>query len=302
MKNIILTLLSIPKVGRKSVDYFIKSIKEVPKNENDVVDIFIDIKSNNNKIKVPTLEEVKVAYENANEIVNLSKKQNIEAIDILHKNFPKKLKLIKNAPQVLFYKGNYNAIINENTLAIIGSRDASKEGQENAYKMADLFAKENYSIISGLAIGCDTHAHNGCLDAKGRTVAVLSSGLNTIYPIKNIELAERIVDNDGCLLSEYPIGVTSFKNNFVERDRIESGLSLGTIVIEANIKSGSMHTANFTLEQKRVLACFNINKSGNKFLLKNNEVISINGKEDISKLKFQLAKVKEILENKKMRY
>lgn len=299
MKNIILTLLSIPKVGRKSVDYFIKYMKEVPKNENDIVDIFIDIKSDNNKIKVPTLEEVKVAYENANEIVNLSKKQNIETIDILHKKFPKKVKLIENAPQVLFYKGNYNAIINENTLAIIGSRDASKEGQENAYKMAYLFAKENYSIISGLAIGCDTYAHQGCLDANGMTVAVLSSGLNTIYPIKNIELAERIVDNNGCLLSEYPIGVASFKNNFVERDRIESGLSLGTIVIEANIKSGSMHTANFTLKQKRALACLNINKSGNKFLLKNNEVISINGKEDVTKIKFQLEKVKEILENKK---
>lgn len=165
--------------------------------------------------------------------------------------------------------------------------------------MAYLFAKENYSIISGLAIGCDTYAHQGCLDANGMTVAVLSSGLNTIYPIKNIELAERIVDNNGCLLSEYPIGVASFKNNFVERDRIESGLSLGTIVIEANIKSGSMHTANFTLKQKRALACLNINKSGNKFLLKNNEVISINGKEDVTKIKFQLEKVKEILENKK---
>ncbi len=299
MKNIILTLLSIPRIGRKSVDYFIKYMKEVPKTENDIVDIFINIKNNNTKIKVPTLEEVKVAYEKANKIVNLSKEQNIETIDILHKDFPEKLKLIENAPQILFYKGNYNAIINENTLAIIGSREASKESQENAYEIACLFAKENYSIISGLAIGCDTYAHQGCLDANGMTVAVLSSGLDTIYPIQNRELSERIIDNNGCLLSEYPIGFSSFKNNFVERDRIESGLSLGTIVIEANIKSGSMHTANFTLEQKRALACFNINKSGNKFLLGNNEVISINGKEDIPKIKSQIEKVKDRLENKK---
>ena len=299
MKNIILTLLSIPRIGRKSVDYFIKYMKEVPKTENDIVDIFINIKNNNTKIKVPTLEEVKVAYEKANKIVNLSKEQNIETIDILHKDFPEKLKLIENAPQILFYKGNYNAIINENTLAIIGSREASKESQENAYEIACLFAKENYSIISGLAIGCDTYAHQGCLDANGMTVAVLSSGLDTIYPIQNRELSERIIDNNGCLLSEYPIGFSSFKNNFVERDRIESGLSLGTIVIEANIKSGSMHTANFTLEQKRALACFNINKSGNKFLLGNNEVISINGKEDIPKIKSQLEKVKNSLKNKK---
>ena len=299
MKNIILTLLSIPKVGKKSVGYFIKYMQEIPKNENDIIDIFIDIKNDNKRIKVPTLEEVKLAYERAEKIVSLSKKQNIETIDILHKDFPKKLKLIENAPQVLFYKGNYNAIINENTLAIIGSREASKEGQKNAYEMAYLFAKENYSIISGLAMGCDTYDHNGCLDANGMTVGVLSSGLDTMYPIQNRELAERIIENNGCLLSEYPIGFTSFKNNFIERDRIESGLSLGTIVIEANIKSGTMHTANFTLEQERVLACFNINKSGNKFLLENDKAISINGKEDMPKIKYQLEKVKDRLENKK---
>ena len=299
MKNIVLTLLSIPKVGKKSVGYFIKYMQEIPKNENDIIDIFIDIKNDNKRIKVPTLEEVKLAYERAEKIVSLSKKQNIETIDILHKDFPKKLKLIENAPQVLFYKGNYNAIINENTLAIIGSREASKESQKNAYEMAYLFAKENYSIISGLAMGCDTYAHKGCLDANGMTVGVLSSGLDTMYPIQNRELAERIIENNGCLLSEYPIGFTSFKNNFIERDRIESGLSLGTIVIEANIKSGTMHTANFTLEQERVLACFNINKSGNKFLLENDKAISINGKEDMPKIKYQLEKVKDRLENKK---
>ena len=296
MKNIILTLLSIPKVGKKSVGYFIKYMQEIPKNENDIIDIFIDIKNDNKRIKVPTLEEVKLAYERVEKIVSLSKKQNIETIDILHKDFPKKLKLIENAPQVLFYKGNYNAIINENTLAIIGSREAS---QKNAYEMAYLFAKENYSIVSGLAMGCDTYAHKGCLDANGMTVGVLSSGLDTMYPIQNRELAERIIENNGCLLSEYPIGFTSFKNNFIERDRIESGLSLGTIVIEANIKSGTMHTANFTLEQERVLACFNINKSGNKFLLENDKAISINGKEDMPKIKYQLEKVKDRLENKK---
>ena len=299
MKNIILTLLSIPKVGKKSVGYFIKYMQEIPKNENYIIDIFIDIKNDNKRIKVPTLEEVKLAYERVEKIVSLSKKQNIETIDILHKDFPKKLKLIENAPQVLFYKGNYNAIINENTLAIIGSREASKEGQKNAYEMAYLFAKENYSIVSGLAMGCDTYAHKGCLDANGMTVGVLSSGLDTMYPIQNRELAERIIENNGCLLSEYPIGFTSFKNNFIERDRIESGLSLGTIVIEANIKSGTMHTANFTLEQERVLACFNINKSGNKFLLENDKAISINGKEDMPKIKYQLEKVKDRLENKK---
>lgn len=298
MENIILTLLSIPKIGRKSVDYFIKYIKEKPKDENDIVDIFINLKKNNKKIKVPSLEEVKLYHEKVNEIVRLSKVQNIETIDILNKNFPKRLKIIENYPQVLFYKGNYNAIINDDTLAIIGSREASLNSKKNSYEMANYFAKEKYSIVSGLALGCDTYAHRGCLDAKGMTVAVLSSGLDSIYPVQNRDLAESIIENDGCLLSEYPIGFTSFKNNFIERDRIESGLSLGTIVVEASIKSGTMHTANFTLKQERALACFNISKDGNKFLLENDNVLSINSKEDILKIKLRLDEVKNNLENK----
>ena len=123
-------------------------------------------------------------------------------------------------PHKYYFIKEINAIINENTLAIIGSREASKESQENAYEIACLFAKENYSIISGLAIGCDTYAHRGCLDANVMSVTVLSSGLDTIYPIRNLRTIRKN-NNNGCLLSEYPIGFSSFKNNFVERDRIE---------------------------------------------------------------------------------
>lgn len=292
MENIILTLLSIPRIGRKSVDLFIKEIKENPKDEKDIVSIFENIKNYNKKINIPTLENVKIAYEKANKIVSLSKEQNIKSIDILNKNFPQKLKHIENPPQILFYKGNYNAVINENTVAIIGSRKSYKESEKNAYEISKRLSIERYSIISGLAIGCDTYAHKGCLDSKGMTVGVLSNGLDRIYPAQNRELAENIIENNGCLLSEYPIGFSSFKKNFIERDRIQSGLSLGTIVIQASIKSGTMHTANFTLQQNRALFCFDIDESGNKFLLENNKAISIKGKEDIDKIRYELEKVK----------
>ena len=292
MENIILTLLSIPRIGRKSVDLFIKEIKENPKDEKDIVGIFENIKNYNKKINIPTLENVKIAYEKANKIAHLSKEQNIKSIDILNKNFPQKLKHIENPPQILFYKGNYNAVINENTVAIIGSRKSYKESEKNAYEISKRLSIEKYSIISGLAIGCDTYAHKGCLDSKGMTVGVLSNGLDKIYPAQNRELAENIIKNNGCLLSEYPIGFSSFKKNFIERDRIQSGLSLGTIVIQASIKSGTMHTVNFTLQQNRALFCFDIDESGNKFLLENNKAISIKGKEDIDKIRYELEKVK----------
>ena len=292
MNNLILTLLYIPKVGRKTVDYFINNMKDIPKTEKDIVDIFINIKSSNKRINIPTIEDVKLAYEKANEIAYLSKIQNIKSIDILNENFPKKLRYIENHPQILFYKGNYDAIINENTLAIIGSRECSSEGQKNSYNTSYLLAKENYSIISGLALGCDTYAHKGALDAKGLTVGVLSCGLDTIYPNSNKNLAENIIENKGCLLSEYPIQTKTFKTNFVERDRIESGLGLGTIVVEADIKSGTMHTANFTLQQNRILACFDIDKSGNKFLLENEKVVPIKNNKDLLNIKSQLERVK----------
>ena len=172
VKSKIRDVVDFPKPGIifRDITTALKEPETLKVKKDYICDEFKDIKNDNKRIKVPTLEEVKLAYERAEKIVSLSKKQNIETIDILHKDFPKKLKLIENAPQVLFYKGNYNAIRDENTLAIIGSREASKEGQKNAYEMAYLFAKENYSIISGLAMGCDTYAHKGCLEANGTTV------------------------------------------------------------------------------------------------------------------------------------
>ena len=131
------------------------------------------------------------------------------------------------------------------------------------------------------------------------TVAVLPSGLDRIYPTQNRELSEKIIENNGCLLSEYPTGSIIFKTNFVQRNKIVSGLSLGTIVIDTDVKSGTMHTANFTLKQNRVLACFDICKSGNRLLLENENVISIKGKDDIHKVKYQLEKVKYNFKNEK---
>ena len=290
MENIILTLSCLPKVGKKTILYFIENMMNKPKDERDLLDIFIDIKSNNKRIIVPTLDQLKEAITKSEEIILSSQKQNIKNIDILNENFPKKLINIENPPVILFYKGNYNSLINDNSVAIVGSRRAGLKALEASYKLGNIFGKEKYSIVSGLAIGCDEQAHKGCLDVKGNTVAVLPCGLDDIYPSSNKDLANKILENNGCLVSEYPIEMKSFKNNFIERDRIQSGLSSAVIVCESDVNSGTMHTIDFSKRQNRILACLDIEASGNQKLIKEEKCIVIRNKEDIKKLKLEIDK------------
>lgn len=288
MDNLILTLLSIPKVGKKTIDYFIQNINTLPKDEKDIINIFEDLKETNKRIVVPTLEQIKNAVDKKEQILISAKEQEVNIIDKLDTNFPNKLRNIQNAPIILFYKGNYNALLNDNSIAIVGSRKAKEEGLKLSYDMGEYFGKEGYTVVSGLAIGCDEYAHKGCLDAKGKTVAVLPGGLDNIYPLKNRDLAQRIVDNGGCLVSEYPLGVSSFKNNFIERDRIQSGLSSATLVIETDLNSGTMHTVQFAKDQERIVSCCNIDASGNKKLLEEKNCHPIYKDEDIQKLMLKI--------------
>lgn len=292
MDNLVLTLLSINKVGKKTVTHFIDKMQDIPKNEADIIDMFINIKINNNRIVIPKLEDVKIAREKSQSIIIESQKQSINTVDILSSNFPSNLRNIPNAPVILFYKGNYESIINKDCVAVIGSRNADEKGLESSYRLGSILSRENYSIVSGLALGCDEMAHKGCLDVGGNTIAVMPCGLDNVYPKKNYNLAENILNNKGCLISEYPIGYKSFKNSFVERDRIQSGLSLATIVAQSDINSGTMHTVNFTLEQNRILGCLDMKSSLNRKIIDENKGIVISNDYDISEINKKIKKYK----------
>lgn len=292
MDNLVLTLLSINKIGKKTANYFIENMKEIPKNEADIIDTLIDLKINNSRIVVPKLEDVKIARQKAQDITIKSKKQNINIVDILSNNFPSNLRNIPNVPVILFYKGNYESITNKDCVAIVGSRNADEKGLKSSYRLGSILSRENYSIVSGLALGCDEMAHKGCLDAGGSTIAVMPCGLDNVYPKENYNLAENILNNKGCLISEYPIGYKSFKNSFVERDRIQSGLSLATIVAQSDINSGTMHTVNFTLEQNRILGCLDIKSSLNRKIIDENKGIVIGNDYDISEINKKIKEYK----------
>lgn len=167
--------------------------------------------------------------------------------------FPFLLKQIPDSPSEIFISGDKNCVQqNEsNKIAIVGTRKATATGKHLAKTIAKELADYGFVIVSGLAMGIDTAAHEGCLEAGGKTIAVLANGLDKIYPAQNENLAKNIINSNGALISEYPIGTPSYPNQFLERNRIISGLSIATIVIEAPERSGSLATARHALEQGR---------------------------------------------------
>jgi len=175
----------------------------------------------------------------------------IEILKIEDKNYPKLLKKISNPPKILYYLGKMKA--KENCFGVVGTRRYSPYGKQVALEIAGDLAEANLTIVSGLAPGIDTFCHQAALEKRGRTIAVLGTGIDekSIYPQSNIKLARKIVESDGCLISEYPPGTRGTQFTFPQRNRIISGLSLGVLVIEAKEKSGALITAEWTRKQNR---------------------------------------------------
>ena len=163
--------------------------------------------------------------------------------------YPNLLREIDSAPPILFVKGSLSALGGRH-FALVGSRRASTYGKRNAYWMAQELSKAGLQICSGLASGIDSKAHEGALDSGRKTIAVIGTGIDSVYPSGNKKLAQRIVEN-GALVSEFPIGTPPYPSNFPRRNRIISGLAIGTLVVEANVKSGSLITARLAMEQNR---------------------------------------------------
>ncbi len=167
-------------------------------------------------------------------------------------SYPPLLRKIEYAPPVLYVCGSLNEDDNRFSLAIVGTRKMSVYGRQVTERFAHDLAKGRVTIVSGLAIGIDTTAHVAALDAGGRTIAVIASGLDYIYPAKNFKLAQRIIESgQGALLTPFPLGVKPDAGNFPARNHIISGLSLGVLVTEAPPKSGALITANSALNQGR---------------------------------------------------
>lgn len=202
-----------------------------------------------NKEKLINILKAPKKIEEAIDILKKSINQNIEIINILNKKYPSRLKQIYGYPIILYAKGNVKLLESEKTMAIVGSRDCTEYGRFVTKRFSHLLCKKNFTIISGMAEGIDSIAHQETLTSNGKTIAVLGSGINFIYPKNNEKLYYDILKNNGLIISEYPLNTRPTPNYFPMRNRIISGLADKILITEASKNSGSIITANLGLEQ-----------------------------------------------------
>ncbi len=214
----------------------------------------------------------------------------INILEIQDKEYPDALKKIKNPPKKLYFEGNIT-LLEKPIISIIGSRSCTENGKKLAQKFATELVYQDIVIASGMAKGIDSIAHEATLEANGSTIAVLGSGFNHIYPKENIELFHNIIKNCGLVISEYEPNMKAISQNFIKRNRIISGISIGVLIVEAAYRSGTSVTARLALEQNKKVFVLphEITDShgvGTNRLIRNGSILVTSTKEIISEFKF----------------
>jgi DNA processing protein len=165
--------------------------------------------------------------------------------------YPALLREIDDPPIVLYVKGDWQACFEQPAVAVIGSRSCSTYGENASEMLSRDLGSRGLTVVSGLARGIDTAAHRGAMRGKGRTIAVIGTGIDNVYPKENTGLCREILESGGCIVTQFPLGTPPLKDNFPYRNRIISGLSLGVLIVEASERSGSLITARLASEQNR---------------------------------------------------
>lgn len=228
---------------------------------------------------------------------------NIKVLTYENQNYPKLLKEIADAPAVLYVKGSLESCNLNKTLAVVGSRRASFNGKDSLKIVLKDLSNTDICIVSGLASGIDTTAHYTAIENNIKTIGVIASGFDYIYPESNRELYKLIENEAGAIITEYYPTFEPLKFRFPERNRIVTGISYGTLVVEAALKSGALISANLTLEQGRELMCIpglisNPNTKGIYNLIKNGASIVTEGEDILSTLNWEI----KLLEQMKLIY
>ena len=271
-------------------------LKKVMEEIKDIEEIFSLSYEQLIKMKVPskTAEKIvnwkKLPWE---EEIKKSEKENVKLITIEDENYPELLKEIHDPPYLLYVKGNLERKFYG--IGIVGTRNPTFYGLKMAEKFAMELSSFGFIIISGLARGIDTAAHTGTIKVKGKTIGVLGSGFDHFYPPENIGLVEKIIENNGAVITEFPFGTFPEKRNFPMRNRIISGLSKGIIVVEAGQKSGALITANLALEQGREVFAIpgkvdTLTSKGTNQLLKEGAILVENANDIIEELNIEIKK------------
>ena len=281
-------LQSLYNVGATHVRRFIEDFgspydawEAVKKVEN--LKLYIHISNTDKRAIASSAKDEKLDY-----IIHKIDEYKMDVTTFLDKDFPSILNHIYNPPAILFMRGN-RALLDKrlNRIALVGARRCSLYGRNVARMLGKELGKYSAIIVSGGARGIDTHGHEGLLASLGYGIVVMGCGLDIVYPRENTKLFDRILQNNGLLLSEYPPGTPPSAKHFPARNRIISGLSRGVIVVEAKASSGSLITADMAVSEGRdvfVVPCNLLDHTadGNKFLMRNGAFV-LTGYEDIVK-------------------
>jgi len=178
----------------------------------------------------------------------------IRVLSSLDDDYPVRLRTIEDFPPLLYVRGSATGLAMTGC-AVVGTREASRLGLNWARQIAEIVASKQMTVVSGLALGIDAAAHEGCLKAGGVTIAVLAHGLDRVTPHSNRQLAERILEHEGCLIAEHAPGVPPVRQEYVRRNRIQSGMSACSIMVESAEEGGAIHQGNFATRQGRPLYC-----------------------------------------------
>ena len=249
----VLPLLALQKIrgfGKRTISKLIDAIEQSgPGTPSELHDAIIRSGAVN---RVPDQDHVRRCWTEAEGAIERSERMGIRILSRRSQGYPTLLSKITDAPTLLHVRGEVSAI-SADSVAVVGTRNPTEYGRARARSISVELARTGLTIVSGLAEGIDTEVHESVLEVDATTVAVLAHGLDKVSPACNSGLAKKIVDGNGALVSEHPIGMRPNKGTFIDRDRIQSGLSLAVFVIETKEDGGTMHTASFCKEQDRAL-------------------------------------------------
>lgn len=245
----VLSLLGLPGVGPRTASILARefsTLDEIQRHASAQSGISARVEQTVRDKKAWSL-----AFEKARRTIDKATELGVRVVSAFEDAFPPLLRDLPDSPLVLYVKGTLRSDLRN--VACIGTREPSDFGVEVTRRLVALLAKDSWGIVSGLAKGIDAHSHRAALDNGAYTVAVLANGLDKVYPSENRELAGEIVERGGALISEQPFGAPATPPNLVQRDRLQSGMSIATVVMQTDLKGGSMHTVRFTLSQGRLL-------------------------------------------------
>lgn len=199
--------------------------------------------------------QLEQARERTRELLHEYGQAGVSVLTYFDDAYPPLLRRIPDPPPVLYVRGDLGPVSDPRAVAVVGTREPTQFGRTAAQQLATALSDSGWVIVSGLAKGIDTLAHEAALAAGGRTVAILGCGLDRIYPRENSALADAILASGGALLSELPFGAPPIARNLIQRDRLQSGISGAVVIAQTGITGGTLHTARFAAEQRRQIFC-----------------------------------------------